>query len=146
MVVSILRSIGAVIAGLVVAFVVIVGIEVLSNVLYPFPPGMDPNDFEACKAHVAKIPNWVLAVGALGWCATVFFGTWLATRLGTGRHPAHGIVVGSLLYLAAAANILMLPYAVWFEVGCLVLLPLCVFAGTWLGKRTTRIESPDAAK
>ncbi len=134
MIVSILRSIGAVIAGLIVAFVLLVAIEVISNVFYPFPPGFDPNDFEACKAHVAKYPTWVLVVAALGWGATVFLSSWLATRLGTGRHPAHGIVVGSLLCLAAAANIVMLPYAVWFEVGCPVLLPLCYIAGAWLGK------------
>ena len=132
--VSILRSIGAVIAGLVVAMILIIAVEGISAVFHPFPPGVDPQDFEACKAHVAKYPTWVLAVAALGWGATVFLSSWLATRFGTGRHPAHGIVVGSLLYLAAASNILMLPYAMWFEVGCLVLLPLCAFAGAWLGK------------
>lgn len=133
MLLSALRSIGAVIAGLVVAFVLVAAIEVFSNVFHPFPPGVDPADMEACKAHVAKLPTWVLAVGALGWGATVFSSSLLATRLGTGRHPAHGIVVGSLLCLAAAANIVMLPYAVWFEVGCPVLLPLCYIAGAWLG-------------
>lgn len=134
MIIPIVRSIGAVIAGFVVATVLIVAVEAFSEVFYPFPPDLDRNDFEACKAHVAKYPTWVLVVAALGWGATVFLSSWLATRLGTGRHPAHGIVVGSLLCLAAAANIVMLPYAVWFEVGCPVLLPLCYIAGAWLGK------------
>lgn len=132
--VSILRSIGAVIAGLVVAMILIIAVEGISAVFHPFPPDVDPADYEACKAHVANYPTWVLVVATLGWGATVFLSSWLATRLGTGRHPAHGIVVGSLLCLAAAANIVMLPYAVWFEVGCPVLLPLCYIAGAWLGK------------
>ncbi|MGI8981814.1 MAG: hypothetical protein ACR2FY_21500 [Pirellulaceae bacterium] len=129
-----LRSIGAVITGLVVAFVLLAGIEVFSNVFHPFPPGVDPTDMEVCKAHVAQYPTSVLAVGATGWGLTVALSTALATRLGMGRHPAHGIVVGLLLYLAAIVNVLMLPYATWFEVFCFVVLPLCIFAGVRLGR------------
>lgn len=36
----------------------------------------------------------------------------ISGNLGTGRHLAHGIVVGSILLLAAVANLLLLPYPI----------------------------------
>mgnify|MGYP001617327879 FL=1 len=40
--------------------------------------------------------------------------------------------MGALLLLAAIANMLMLPYPIWFELAILVILPLGIFLGTWL--------------
>ena len=58
------------VAGLVVAFVLIFATEVFTLALHPFPPGVDQNDMEVCKAHVAKFPGWVLAIGTVCWSAT----------------------------------------------------------------------------
>ena len=56
------------------------------------------------------------------------------TRLGTARHPAHGIVVGALLLSLAAFNMAMLPYPIWFPIVNVVTFPL----GTILGVRLAR--------
>jgi hypothetical protein len=62
------RSVGAVLAGLVVAGVLVVGVEAFSSVVHPFPPDVDPTDYEVCKAHVAGILRgfwrWGLRRGA----------------------------------------------------------------------------------
>ena len=79
---TVLRSAGAVLGGLVVAAVLVVGVKAFSSVVHPFPPDVDPNDHEACKAHVARYLAWVLAVGAVAWGLTTFASAWLATRLG----------------------------------------------------------------
>jgi hypothetical protein len=132
MILSLLRSAGSVVAGLVVAFVPIVAAEVFSEIFYPFPAGIDPKDFnEVCKAHVARYPTWVLAGGAAIWATAPLAGAWLATRLGTARHPAHGIVVGAILLALAAFNMALLPYPVWFPVVNALTFPL----GTILGVR-----------
>ena len=141
MIVKILRSAGAIIAGLVVAFVLIVGVEFFSAIFHPFPPGADPSDMEVCKAHVANYPGWVLGVCGLGWILTVFVSTWLATRLGTARHPAHGIVVGVLLFAAAGFNMLMLPYPIWFELLNVILFPSATLTGVKLSRRPVAPES-----
>src|SRR5262249_58229780 len=91
---TVLRSVGAVLGGLVVAAVLVVGVEAFSSVVHPFPPDVDPTDYEACKAHVARCPAWVLAVAVLAWALTTFASAWLATRLWPGRHRAHGVRVG----------------------------------------------------
>jgi len=134
---SIVRSVVAVLVGLIAAMVVVVGNEVLSSVLHPVPPGFDATSNEEMKAHVARYPAYALLLGGLGWSLAAFVSSWLATRLGTGRHPAHGIAIGSLLLAGAVANMLMLPYPIWFWVENLVLLPVCFILGAMLGKPTS---------
>jgi hypothetical protein len=138
---SVLRSVGALIAGLVAAMALIVAVEVVSMMVHPFPPGVDPSDFEVCAAHVAKLPAGVLALGVAGWGLTALVGAWVATRLGTNRHPAHGIVIGALLFLGAAFNMYMLPYAAWFKVANVVVLPLATLWGVRLGRGSAQVQS-----
>jgi len=92
---SIARSVGAVVAGLVVAAVCITGIEVGTLALHPFPPEffeMDQNDTAAAKAaicgHVERFPAWVLALGALGWALTAFASAGLRRGLEREGTPA----------------------------------------------------------
>jgi hypothetical protein len=129
----IIRSVGAVLVGFIPALLCGLGVEVLSLQLYPFPPGVDPSDLEVCRAHVAQLPAGAFLLGAAGWGLGTLLSSWLATRLGSGRHRAHGIVVGLVLIAAAVTNMLMLPYPVWFWMVNLVVLPLCTYLGSRLG-------------
>ena len=52
----------------------------------------------------------------------------------SGRHPAHGFVVGSLLILAVVFNMYQLPYPLWFEVFNLVAFPVAIYWGVKLGR------------
>jgi hypothetical protein len=127
------RSVAAILVGLAVAFILIVGVEVGSSILHPFPDGVDPSDYEVCKAHVAAYPAWILLWAALAWGLTTFLSAWLATRLGSARHPAHGIVVGSILLALAVMNMSMLPYPIWFWAANLAVFPLAFYCGAKLG-------------
>jgi hypothetical protein len=131
---SVLRSIGSVIAGLAAAFAFVVAAEVFSNIYHPYPPGFDSTDFEACRAHVARYPTWVLACGAATWAAAPLAGSWLATRLGTARHWSHGAIVGAILLALAGFNMAMLPYPFWFPAVILLSFPLGTLLGTRLGR------------
>lgn len=66
MVGAIIRSVGSVSAGLIVALILVIGVEGMSSILHPFPAGGDPADFEACKAHVARYPAGVLGARCIG--------------------------------------------------------------------------------
>src|SRR5689334_25261290 len=107
---SILWSTVAIAAGLATAFALVVATELLCAVFHPAPPGLDPNDLEACKAFVAGYPQWLLGVGAVCWGITTLSSVWVATRLGASRHFAHGAAIGLLLLTAAIFNLSMLPY------------------------------------
>ena len=147
MILSILRSIGSVIAGLAVATAFFVVGEIYSEFVYPFPKGYDPKDFmEVCKAHVAKYPTVVLAGGAAIWALMPLGGSWLATRLGTGRHPAHGYVVGAVVFAMCAMNMLMLPYPIWFETVIFLTFPLLTYVGAMLAGGPATNPGPAAGK
>lgn len=139
MALSALRSVGSVALGLAAAFVFVVGAEMFSAIYHPFPAGVDPTDYEACKAHVAKYPTWVLAVCTAIWAIAPLTGSWVATRLGVNRHAAHGLVVGAILLALAAFNMAMLPYPVWFPVVNLLTFPI----GTLLGIRLARLNTAE---
>ena len=131
---SVLRSIGSVIAGLIAAIAVLIATEAFSTIFHPPPPGMDMSDLAACREHVARYPTWVLAACAVGWAAAPFAGSWLAALLATGRHWAHGSVVGGILLAMAGFNMAMLPYPPWFPVVILLTFPVGTFLGTQLGR------------
>ncbi|MDZ4685567.1 MAG: hypothetical protein SH850_10930 [Planctomycetaceae bacterium] len=132
---SILRSTMAVVLALAAAMAIIIAVEGIGAIMHPFPPGFDPTDMEACKAHVARYPTAALIMGVVGWGLAVFASAWIATRLGAGRHPAHGITIGLLLLAAAGYNMLMLPYPLWFEIANLVVFPAAFLIAAQLGRR-----------
>lgn len=139
---SLLRSAAAVLAGFVIAFIGVVGVELMSSILHPLPPGTDPNDFQACCEHVARYPAGVLLLCGVAWWLVVFLSCWVATRLGTNRHLAHGIVLGLILLALAVFNMSMLPYPGWFWIN-VVTFPACSYLGSRLGSR--RVQSVEAA-
>lgn len=141
MIKSIFWSVLATAVSLAAAFAFVVAIEVGSAAVHPLPPGLDLHDKESCTAFFANYPQWLLGVGAVGWGLTAFTSTWLATRLGAYRHFGHGLAIGALLFLAAIANLLMLPYPLWLELAILVILPLGIFLGTWLAMAPKRIAA-----
>jgi hypothetical protein len=102
-------------------------VEVLGMIFHPFPPEVDPNDLEVCKTHVANCPQWLLALAVVLWPGMPYFGSWVATRIGSRRHAIHGIVVGVLLFSGLILNISLLPYPIWFEVASLILFPVATF-------------------
>ena len=132
---AVMRSVAAVVLGVLVAMLLIVGVEVVGAVLHPFPEGADTSDVEVVKAHVAIFPSWILALAVALWGVTAFVSPWVATRVGTGRHPAHGLVVGALLLLMVGFNMYLLPYPTWFEVANVVVFPVAIFFGVRLASR-----------
>lgn len=116
---TILRSVGGLIAGLLVAFGLVVAVELFSSIVHPLPPDFGGTQ-EEIGAHVERYPAWVLAVVVPAWAATAFAGTWIAGRVANRRSAA---LVGLLTVAALVFNLSMLPYPIWFKVGCLIAIP-----------------------
>jgi len=122
---SALRLVMAVVAGMALAFALVVAVEFFSSVVHPFPADFDGN----VPAHVRRYPGWVLAVAGLMWGATAAAATWVASRIG-GRLA--GALVTLLLASALAFNMSMLPYVMWFKIA----MPAAFFVACLLGIRT----------
>ncbi len=123
MVKTALRTMVAFMAGLVVSFALIFGVEILSNVVHPFPDGFKGTTEEICS-HVARYPNWVLAGVVAAWGFTAAAGTWLARRLG---NVYSATALSLLLISGVAANVSMLPYPIWFKIVILIAVPVACF-------------------
>ena len=124
---SAVRTLLAVVAGMALAFALVVAVEFFSAVVHPFPAGFDGNIPE----HVRRYPHWILGVVVLMWGATAVAATWAASKIG-GRLA--GALVTLLLASALAFNLSMLPYVMWFKIA----MPATFFVACLLGIRYGR--------
>lgn len=127
MIVTILRSIGAIAAGIIVASILIVAVEFFSTIVHPFPDDFDGTPEEMAR-HVELYPAWVLAVVAVSWGGTALAGTWMAGWLG---NRGCALFVGLFLLAAVILNISMLPYPLWFSIAS----PMLIALGGTVGYR-----------
>lgn len=135
---QILRTLlGIFVAGLVAGVLVIL-VEMFSEFVHPAPDGIEGNHELMCR-HVESYPAWVLAVVIPMWTAIAFASVWVARRVGDG---ISAIVTGALLSFAVAFNLAILPYPLWFKVGCLMLVPLAAVAGG-IRRRRPKTDSND---
>lgn len=130
---SILMTIVGIVVGMVLAFVLVVGVEGFSSVVHPLPADFKGTMDEMCQ-HVARYPHWVLGVVVLLWGATAYLAVWVATKIG---RIAAGIVVALLLVAAVVFNVAMLPYPVWFK----AVMPLVMLVACGVGLRMGRTVS-----
>ncbi|HLJ50508.1 MAG TPA: hypothetical protein VKU01_31060 [Bryobacteraceae bacterium] len=120
------RTLLAVIAAMVVAFVLVIAIEWFSSIVHPFPPNGN------LPEHVKHYPHWVLAIVVPAWGATIVAATWVASRLG-GRLA--GIIVAFLLAWGLIFNLTTLPYTPWFKIAMSCAFPIACLLGIRCGRR-----------
>lgn len=109
---TLVRVVLGLLAGMAIAFVLVIAVELFSAVVHPFPEGFSGSHEETC-AHVARYPHWVLAVVVPLWSATIYLSTWIARKIGFVAAAAN---VATLLVVGILFNVAMLPYPVWFKV------------------------------
>src|SRR5262245_57199840 len=126
-----LRGVAGVLIGLIVAFVLVVGLELFSDAVHPFPEGVEKTMEEMCR-HVENYPQWILAVAVAAWGVTALVSTWVAKKIG---NVYSALIVGLLLLAALVMNLSMLPYPIWFKGANLVAIPAAIAAGLQLSKR-----------
>lgn len=128
MVKSTLQTVFSFVAGLLAAFAMVIGVELLSNVFHPFPSDFAGTQEEVCL-HVAKYPAWVLAAVVVAWGLTATIATWIARRIGNVYSAA---LLGLLLFAAVGFNVSMLPYPIWFKAVIMLVIPIACTVGARL--------------
>lgn len=141
------RNILAVVLGLVVGSAVNMGLITLSNTLYPLPPNVDPNDFEAFTAHVNANG---LATGALLIVLAAHAGGSFASGVVCGliaNRAWYAAAVGmGLLWLCGGVMMLMmLSSPLWFAVADLALYVPAAILGVRIGGGIFSSPKPDEA-
>jgi hypothetical protein len=129
---KILRRIGAVIAGLIVAVVLVEGAEAIVHLKHPFPPGMDHHDMAQIKKFVSTLPADALVLVLAGWLLGTIAGTFTAAKIAGTRVP--GYVLGAIFLAGGIANSIIIPQPLWFSIVSFVIYIGGTFAGVALAR------------
>ncbi len=122
------RSLLGVVAGFLVAGLVIFLAALIGHKMYPLPPGVDPNDPEAMARVVRQLPVAAFLFVLVGWMAGAGAGAWVAERVSGSGARWPGGVVGGLVLAAAVYNLWARPHPVWFG----IVAPLAIVVSTVL--------------
>ena len=126
----------AVVAGLLAAFVVFTAIEGLSSIIHPPPPGLNMKNPEMMKEYIATLPLsakiMVLAAYVIG---SLVAGVVVA-KVSKSSDKKLPIITGSILTVAAIANLFMIPAPIWFVViNLLIYIPFVLLGHSKIIKR-----------
>ncbi len=138
---SALRSIAAVVAGFVVASIVMMLVESINGHFYY--PGLAKaaegvKDREALRVLLANAPVGALLVVIAGWALGGLAGGWVTAKLSPQATTWPNVVLGAFLTLAGVANNLMLPPPVWFWFGSLAVLFPAAYMSACLANRPAK--------
>ena len=119
------RAIGAILAGLAAAVLLIGGISFAAHLMYAPAQPIDPNDTQAVEKFVASLPATAFALIVAGWGIATFAGAFLAARLG--RSAVYGFVIGALVLIFAVVHMLMAPHPSWVWLSGIVTVVVTAF-------------------
>jgi hypothetical protein len=122
------RKVLAVVAGAVVAFLIVLLVEGLGLRIYPPPPGVDVGDPASRAAAVAAMPLGALLFVLAAWVLGAGIGAAVATAVVRREARWPGLVVGGLILAGSLYNLMVIPHPVWFTAAAVALVP----AATWL--------------
>ncbi|MDJ0794874.1 MAG: hypothetical protein QNI98_11595 [Woeseiaceae bacterium] len=134
------RNIVAGVVGVIVAFVLVLVVEMIGHTVYPPPQGLDFTDAQAMGHYVATLPIGALLFVAGAWFVGATAGTCAACAIGTARPMNFALVIGGLVFIGASFNLLMFPHPLWFSVLGLV----GILVGAGLGTMCRRAASDNA--
>jgi hypothetical protein len=125
-------SVLAVLAGAIVAGVLISVVEGISSAVYPPPPGLDLNNPEALRQYIDRLPIGAFLFVLAAWAVGPFAGAYVAARLVRRARMAHGLIVGALFLIAGVLNMLMIPHPIWMWVAGIAIFIGCSYLGARL--------------
>ena len=123
------RNIAAGIVGVLIAFGLVMIVEMIGHSVYPLPPDFDFSDTEATRLYVSGLPLGAFLFVGGAWFAGTLGGTMAACRVGNAEPRIFAMVVGGLMLAATAYNLATIPHPLWFSISGVA----GVIAAAWLG-------------
>lgn len=123
-----LRSVLAVLFGVIGGAALVFVAELVSHALFPVPAGFDPTD----AAAIAGLPFGAKAAVVAAWFAGAFGGGVIASVISKRWAPAVWVVAATIL-LFAGTNFSAFPHPLWMMMASM---PATAFGG-WLAIRLT---------
>jgi hypothetical protein len=126
----VVRGVLAVIAGMLVALVLIVVVQVIGTRVYP-PPPMNRASIESIKAAIAQVPLVSLLFVLLSYTAGSVAGGWVVARFAPRDKMVHAMTLAGLLFCLGIVNLTSLPHPTWFWVASSAV----YWLGAWSGAK-----------
>lgn len=125
-----LRTIFAVIAGLLATMLVITVVELASSkFLFPPPPSLDYTDMAAVNAFVASMPVAAILVILAGWLLGTFVGAFVTAKFAVKFRLPAALLIGAFIVVATAMNAMNVTHPTWMIVaGLLLPIPVAYLA------------------
>lgn len=114
-----IRKIVAVVAGAVIAVVLVMLIQKLGHSLYPPPEGLDPADQEFMQEYIANLPWGPLAFVIGSYFVATLVGGWTAAAIAGEQPLLFSGIVAAFVLAGAIAAVSMFPHPTWFTVTAL---------------------------
>ncbi len=136
---AMLRSFGAIIAGLVAASIVAMVVQTMGHMMFPPPKevqtALQSKDAKvrekAILEYLPDAPAGALLCIPLSWGMGTFAGCVLAARLSRRKQMQHALIVGSVMMGCGILMLFAIPHPIW-----MTLLGIAVFpAATWAGAK-----------
>src|SRR5262245_44461379 len=140
-----IRKILAVLLGLLAGGAFNMALVTLSHVMYPLPDGIDPNDFEAFRAHVQAngLPTGAMLMVLVAHAGGSFVSGFVCGLIAKRSWYLAAAILGILWTCGGVAMLMMLPAPTWFAVADVLLyVPGALLGVTLGGALTGRSLSP----
>ena len=133
-----MKNVLATIVGFVVASATVYVFETLiGHNLFPLPEGAEPLNMEWLKNNMDKIPIGSKAFVVIGHFMGPILGMYIAALISkTSMIPSY--IVGGIMLLATASNIIILPKELWFSIADGVCTIIAFLIGKSLAQKQIR--------
>ncbi|PZF73504.1 hypothetical protein [Taibaiella soli] len=122
------RNILAVLAGLGVGILVIMGMEGYVDKIYPAPANLDIHDAEGMARHIAQMPFAAVALMVFTYMLSSFVAGYTASRIS--KKIRQSFVVGCFLMASGVANVVLIRHPIWMAALFIVLyIPFALLGG-----------------
>ena len=140
---TVLRNIGAWIAGVVAGGMTVAALELLSHAIWPPPAGLDPSDPAAIAEVMASAPLGVFIALIVAWTLGGAVGSGVAAAIATWRRVLIAGMAGGMTLVGAAVNLIAIPHPLWVTIVGPVGIVLGMLGGAWIGMSVRASEPTD---
>ena len=108
-----MRTLGGILAGIVVAYSLVLAVELVGMQIFPQPPDMNPLDPESVRQHLGEISPGSFVTVLVAWGLAAIAGP-MVTRKIAGEIPKWPALTVVVLFAALVAyNLVVIPTPVW---------------------------------
>jgi len=117
-----LRAVGAIVVGVITAFVVITLAELFVSRIYPMPAGVTAGNSAAMREWISHLPAGAFLLVLCGWVLGALAAGFVSAKIERPASARRAAIIGGALLAASVLNMLRIPHPIWMWVGAIALI------------------------